>query len=71
MGFSNTRHRLSKTFGYEVILCAVKKMTREITAIVRERVLPWYKGEGIEKVKLLIPESRETDEQDRKLSLLF
>ena len=32
--------RQAKTLGRDVILCAVKKLTREITAIVRERLLP-------------------------------
>ena len=32
-------------------LHAVKRSTREVKALVRERVLPWYKGEGREMGK--------------------
>ena len=37
--------------GLEVTLHAVRKSTREIKELVRGRVLPCYKGEGIDKVK--------------------
>ena len=33
------------------LLHAVKKSTREVMALVRESVLPWYKGEGREMGK--------------------
>ena len=41
--------------GCDVILRAVRKLTREITALVKERVLPWYKGGRYEKVKTQFP----------------
>ena len=30
------------------LLYAVKKLTREVTTLGRESVLPWYKGKGRE-----------------------
>ena len=35
--------------GSDVIMRAVKKSTREYKAMVRERLLTWYKGEGGER----------------------
>ena len=38
---------------------AIRKLTREITGLVRERVLPWYKLERNEKVKTSFSECTE------------
>ena len=43
-------------------LRAVRKLTREIKEIVRERVLTWYNREGIEKdITLLLSVNSESD----------
>ena len=34
------------------LLHAVKKSTREVSTLGRERVLPWYKGDGREMEKI-------------------
>ena len=39
----------AKTLRYDAIMSAVRKSTRKYKAMVRERVFPWYKGEGIER----------------------
>ena len=33
----------------DIILRAVLKLIREYVALARERVLPWYKGKGLER----------------------
>ena len=39
----------SKILRCDIIMHAVKKSTREYEPLVRERVSPWYKGEGSER----------------------